>query len=53
MQEPTEITEKNKTQNGVPQGSITDPLIIIQIISSCLFASTNVQRVFFFKYATC
>lgn len=32
MQEPTEITEKNKTQNGVPQGSITDPLLIIQII---------------------
>lgn len=48
-----QITEKNKTQNGVPQGSITDPLLIIQIISSCLFASTNVQRVFFFKYATC
>lgn len=44
-----QITEKNKTQNGVPQGSITDPLLIIQIISSCLFASTNVQRVFFFK----
>lgn len=46
MQEPTEITEK--TQNGVPQGSITDPLLIIQIISSRLFASTNVQRVVFF-----